>query len=104
MLPTRIAAAPRPWRPRRRRAGRRIGGVAAVDRLVTLLDHAEPLVVEHEHADRQPLGDRGRDLERVHREAAVTADRGDRAVGVRELRADRGAIDWPSSQAVITRN
>jgi hypothetical protein len=54
-----------------------------------------PLVVPHHDHDRQALGDRGRDLEPAHREAAVAADRDDRALGPRQLHADRAAQALP---------
>ena len=67
-----------------------VGPVARVEPVLPLDDHAEVLVVQHDHLDRQVLAvDRGQLLD-VHQEAAVAVDVDDQGVGEGGLGPHRG--------------
>ena len=57
-----------------RRAEVGVAAVGAVEAILPLNDHAEVLVVEHEHLHREVLGVQGGELLDVHHEGAVAVD------------------------------
>ena len=63
---------------------------ALVEEFLPLTHHAEPAIVDQQDLHGQLMAAHRREFGHRHLEAAVTTDRDDRALGVGELRADRG--------------
>ena len=64
--------------------------VALVEPVFPLHDHAQVLVVEQNHLDRQLLAMNRGELLNVHEKAAVAVDVDDQGVGEGRLSSDRG--------------
>ena len=73
-----------------RRAEVGVAAVGAVEAILPLNDHAEVLVVEHEHLHREVLGVQGGELLDVHHEGAVAVDVNHRLARARGGGADGG--------------
>ena len=67
-----------------------MGPVARVEAVFPLHDHAEMLVVEHDHLDRQLFAVKRGQLLDVHEKTAVAVDVDDQPIGKGGLGAHRG--------------